>query len=165
MKKDKLQYVFVVSYVLSFICLVLEYVRYRPNVKELIIHTKELVKMTPLSFNLLLIFSAVVLSVVIYLIQYTTIRFAVRQVAISRENIAILAPALLISESVCYAATLSLLHFLSDSMIQFLLIPVGLVVFYSLLKGKLPNKLVCVAILVRAILYGSNLVAVLLGLV
>lgn len=165
MKKDKLRYLFVMSYLLSFVVLVFEYVKHRQSVGDLLADVQNMVGMTSFSLFLLVSVSALIFALLTYFVYHYGILFFWKKKTSEVLNDEYLMVALLASESVVYVTVATVLSFLSDSIIQMTMPLLGLVVFYSLLRKWYPAKLVRPAVAIRSLFYVTNLLAVIAGFI
>lgn len=160
--KDKLHYLFSISYLLSFILLVFHYIQFDTALSTSLEALGESAGISSRSMNILLIFATVVFSLLLYFIYHYILSIVVKKVCGNvTEQLSV---AILVSETACNVFALTFIEVLPKTLFYILIPILGSTIMYFVLREKTTKKMTVVAVLVRSVLYLSNVTALLLEL-
>lgn len=161
--KGKLHYLFSISYLLSFTLLVFHYIQFDTALSTSLEALGESAGISSRSMNVLLIFATVVFSLLLYFIYHYILSIVVKKVCGNvTEQLSV---AILVSETVCNVFALTFIEVLPKTLFYILIPILGNTIMYFILREKSTKKMTVVAVLVRSVLYLSNITALLLELV
>ncbi|WP_392462172.1 hypothetical protein [Streptococcus parasuis] len=161
--KDKLHYFFSISYLLSFTLLVFHYIQLDTTLSASLEALGKSAGISSRSMNVLLTFATVVFSLLLYLTYHYILSIVLKKVCGNvTEQLSV---AILVSETVCNVFALTFIEVL-PKILFYILIPIlGSTIMYFVLRETATKKFTVVAVLVRSVLYLSNVTALLLELV
>ncbi|MGU7900779.1 hypothetical protein ACS6ZL_04105 [Streptococcus suis] len=161
--KDKLHYLFSISYLLSFTLLVFHYIQFDTTLSTSLDALGESAGISSRSMNVLLIFATVVFSLLLYFVYNYILATIVKKVCGNvTEQLSV---AILVSETVCNVFALAFIEVLPKTLFYILIPILGSTIMYFVLREKATKKMTVVAVLVRSVLYLSNVTVLLLELV
>ena len=161
--KDKLHYLFSISYLLSFTLLVFHYIQFDTRLSASLGALGASAGISSQSMNILLVLSIIIFSSVLYFVYHYILSAVVKNVCGHVDEQ--LSVSILLSETVCNVFALTFIEVLPKTLFYILIPILGSTIMYFVLREKATKKTTVVVVLTRLTLYLSNIVAILLGLV
>ncbi len=163
MRRFKIYHLFSISYLLSFTLLVFHYLDFDKGLKASLTSMGKSVGFSNQNMTVLLIFLAVIFSALLYLIYHFLLSMVVKKIGAPVTEQ--LSAAILVSETACNVFVLSFLG-MFPTMLFHIFVPIlGILVLYLVLRERDSKRATAGAVLARTLLYLSNIIALVLGLI